>query len=45
MAQKYLLFYPNFHIPKEIRCSYLFWEDPPEKEMASHSNILVWEIP
>ena len=20
-------------------------EDPPEKEMATHSNILVWEIP
>ena len=23
----------------------LGWEDPPEKEMASHSNILGWEIP
>ena len=23
----------------------LNWEDPPEKEMASHSSILVWEIP
>ena len=21
------------------------WEDPLEKEMATHSNILVWEIP
>ena len=21
------------------------WEDPPEKEMATHSSILVWEIP
>ena len=20
-------------------------EDPPEKEMASHSNILAWDIP
>ena len=20
-------------------------EDPPEKEMATHSNILAWEIP
>ena len=23
----------------------LSWEDPLEKEMATHSNILVWEIP
>ena len=23
----------------------LGWEDPPEKEMATHSNILAWEIP
>ena len=23
----------------------LGWEDPLEKEMATHSNILVWEIP
>ena len=23
----------------------LAWEDPLEKEMAAHSNILVWEIP
>ena len=23
----------------------LNWEDPPEKEMAPHSSILVWEIP
>ena len=23
----------------------LGWEDPLEKEMAAHSNILVWEIP
>ena len=21
------------------------WEDPLEKEMATHSNILAWEIP
>ena len=21
------------------------WEDPMEKEMATHSSILVWEIP
>ena len=23
----------------------LGWEDPLEKEMATHSNILAWEIP
>ena len=23
----------------------LGWEDPPEKEMATHSRILAWEIP
>ena len=23
----------------------LGWEDPPEKEMATHSSILTWEIP
>ena len=23
----------------------LGWEDPPEKETATHSSILAWEIP
>ena len=23
----------------------LDWEDPPEKEMATHSSILAWRIP
>ena len=23
----------------------LSWEDPPEKEMATHSSILAWRIP
>jgi len=23
----------------------LGWEDPPEKEMTTHSSILAWEIP
>ena len=23
----------------------LGWEDPPEKEMATHSSILAWKIP
>ena len=24
---------------------FLSWEDPLEKEMATHSSILAWEIP
>ena len=27
------------------RCLILDWEDSPEKEMATHSSILAWEIP
>ena len=26
-------------------CSILGWEDPPEEDTATHSNILVWRIP
>ena len=26
-------------------CLILGWEDPLEKEMATHSSILAWEIP
>ena len=26
-------------------CRSLGWEDPPEKGMTIHSNILAWEIP
>ena len=29
----------------ETRVQYLGQEDPLEKEMATHSSILVWEIP
>ena len=28
-----------------MRVLSLSWEDPLEKEMATHSNILAWEIP
>ena len=24
---------------------YLGWEDPPEKEMATHSSTLAWKMP
>ena len=30
---------------KETRVQGLGWEDPLKKEMATHSSILVWEIP
>ena len=34
------------HLPmQETRVQSLVQEDPLEKEMATHSNILAWEIP
>ena len=30
---------------KETQVQSLGWEDPLEKEMATHSNILAWRIP
>ena len=30
---------------QETRVRFLGWEDPPEKEMATHSGILAWRIP
>ena len=30
---------------REMWVQSLGWEDPLEKEMATHSNILAWEIP
>ena len=30
---------------RETRVQSLGWEDPLEKEMATHSSILAWEIP
>ena len=34
------------HLPlNEMGLQSLGWEDPLEKEMATHSNILAWEIP
>ena len=29
----------------EVAVQSLGWEDPLEKEMATHSSILAWEIP
>ena len=35
------------HLPsmRETRLRSLAWEDPLEKEMATHSSILAWKIP
>ena len=30
---------------QEIQVRFLGWEDPLEKEMATHSSVLAWEIP
>ena len=30
---------------QEMQVQYLGWEDSLEKEMATHSSILAWEIP
>ena len=29
----------------EVQVRFLGWEDPLEKEMATHSSILAWKIP
>ena len=30
---------------QETRIQFMGWEDPLEKEMATHSSILAWKIP
>ena len=35
----------NLHAMLDNREQSLGWEDPPEEGMATHSNILAWEIP
>ena len=35
----------NPHAMQETLVRFLGWEDPLEKEMATHSSILVWRIP
>ena len=40
VAQRY-----RTHLPTKETLQSLGWEDPLEKEMATHSNILAWEIP
>ena len=41
MAQKV----KNLPARQEIQVQSLIWEDPLEKDMATHSSILVWRIP
>jgi len=35
----------NLLVMCETQVQSLDWEDPLEKEMATHSSILAWEIP
>ena len=35
----------NLPAMQETRVQSLGWEDPLEKEMATHSRILAWEVP
>ena len=35
----------SLHAMLEIQVRFLGWEDPLEKEMATHSSVLAWEIP
>ena len=35
----------NLPTMQEMQVRSLGWEDPLEKEMATHSSIIVWEIP
>ena len=35
----------NLSAMRETRVGSLGWGDPLEKEMASHSSVLAWEIP
>ena len=35
----------NLPAMRETQVQSLGWEDPLEKEMATHSNILAWRIP
>ena len=35
----------NLPAMQEIQVQFLGWEDPLEKEMATHSSILAWRIP
>ena len=41
-----VVFSPNlYYAMQETQVQSLGWEDPLEKEMATHSSILAWRIP
>ena len=35
----------NLPVLRDTQLRFLGWEDPLEKEMATHSSILAWRIP
>ena len=35
----------NLPAMQEVWVQFLGWQDPLEKEMATHSSILAWDIP
>ena len=35
----------NLPVIQDMQFQSMGWEDPLEKEMATHSSILAWEIP
>ena len=35
----------NLPATQETQVQFLGWENPLEKEMATHSSILVWKVP
>ena len=35
----------NLPANQETQIQFLGWEDPLEKEMATHSSIIAWKIP
>ena len=47
LSVRYLVAQRLEHLPamRETWVRSLDWEDPPEKETATHSGILAWKIP
>ena len=35
----------NLQVMQEAKVQFLGWEDPLERDMATHSSILAWKIP
>ena len=45
LIEIYIQIHPNLPAMQETRVQSLGQEDPLEKEMATHSSLLTWEIP